>query len=49
MKQGEKIMRLDGKVYYISRILRNDRFLIESNNDCIILSKSQVKLNFKEV
>ena len=48
MKQGQKLTHLRNcKKYYISRVLKNNRFLIESNDDCVILDKEGLKLNFK--
>ena len=48
MKEGQKLTHLRNcKKYYISRVLKNNRFLIESNDDCVILDKEGLKLNFK--
>ena len=48
MKQGQKLTHIrNGKKYYISRVLKNDNFLIESNDDCVILNKCDIPLNFK--
>lgn len=48
MKQGQKLTHLrSGKKYYVSRILKGGRFLIESNNDCVIMNKCDISFNFK--
>ncbi len=49
MKQGQKLTHLrNGNKYYISRVLKNDRFIIESHSDCVILHKCDISLNFKK-
>lgn len=50
MKQGQKLKHLrNGEIYIVMNVLKNNRYLIESHKDCVILSEDAIPLNFSKV